>query len=122
MQATHHRPTSKLWILLLLGLALAVALPLTKHARTGHAGQYNAVTISQRYIENRCKPLMVFSCPAQRQFKVICGIKPEQDIYGGLIIGVAGGTKKVLTGFATRKSYWMASLVRDGCFPVAGLP
>jgi hypothetical protein len=94
------------------------SIPLTKHAQNGHVGQYNAVSLIEKFALRRdCRPILVYFCPSKKQVEVMCILKPEKDLMGGVIIGYEG-TTEVITGFAQKASGWKHA----GCLPPMAIP
>ena len=101
--------------LILLGMS---ALPLTRHAAEGHTGEYNVEAIVALFANGGCKPRSAYICAGEQIGIALCGIKPDEDIYGGLVVGWRTGTPQVVTGYASRLDYWERNLARRGCVRV----
>lgn len=116
MQATQTRPRNKLWLILLLAVALAVAFPMTRHALNGHTGQYNATSIQDRVSNDGCLDKSFHICSDGTAY-ILCEIKV--DIVGALVIGLKRLLPNTITGYAARPSYWNNAVAKRNCISLA---
>ena len=107
-----------LGLLALLALMVLGALPMSRHAADGHVDQYNAGNIIPLFQDGGCKPKSFYICAGEQVGFALCGIKPHQDIYGGIVIGWKTGTANVVTGYASRMDFWQKSVTRRDCIRV----
>ena len=113
MQATTARQRSgKLWLLVLVGLALAIVFPLTAHALNGHTGQYNATSIQDKINNDGCLDRSFHVCSDGTAY-ILCEIKI--DIMGALVIGLKRLLPNTITGYAARPTYWQNAVAKRNC-------
>ena len=115
MQATQTRP-NKLWLILLVAVALYAAFRMTAHALNGHAGQYNAVSIQEKVDNGGCLDKSFHICSDGTAY-IMCEIKV--DIWGALVIGLKKMLPNTITGYAARPSYWQNAVAKRNCISLA---
>jgi hypothetical protein len=131
MEASHHSdrssPILAIFGITLVALAILAAikgiesldLPFSRHAVTSHEGQLRAKEIRDLIDRGKCSPVEAYYCPVpgSDHAKVICQLKG--NIWGGLIIGLEGGERVIVTGYPASRSYWLRAIARGGCIPIA---
>ena len=120
-------PIFVIFVIALVVLAILAAikgiesldLPLSSHAETSHEGQLQAKEIRDLINQGKCSPVEAYYCPipGNNHAKVICQLKGT--IWGGLIVGLEGGDRVIMTGYPASRSYWLRAIARDGCTPIA---
>jgi hypothetical protein len=108
-------------VLLIILAAVAVgaleglgALPRTRHADAAHVLERWSPSSIQNFIaEGKCRPVLLYACPARDLFKYVCPVSEGSDLWVGLIVGMTD--KVVITGWAARSIYWQGTAVRDQC-------
>lgn len=115
-----QRRTGAKHITIIIIVAIIAAVVMTAHAQRSHIGQYNAPSIWQTYKQGSCNPVMCYLC-RDGNLLLICGIKPNQDLYAGVWLCPVGCDNLVITGYVARWDYWQKKIL-GGCSVKTKLP